>query len=409
MPFSYRIVTKTYFTAIRLASIFNPKAKLMLAGRKNWKNELITKIDTNSKYIWFHSASLGEFEQGRPLIEKIKSEKPEYKIILTFFSPSGYEPRKNYKFADIVSYLPFDSPKNALDFVKIVNPKLAIFIKYDIWYYFLKNLKEYNVPTYLISAIFRENQIFFKSYGKSYKKALGFFDKIFLQNKESEILLGKYGFNNTVVCGDTRIDRVISISKQEYNNSILEKFCENKRCFVYGSTWLEDEKILANFINTSPEDFVFIIAPHEVNEKNIENIENTFKVNSQRFSEIIELKSDTRLIIIDTIGILSKIYRFAEIAYVGGGFGKGIHNILEAVVYNIPVVIGPNYKKFNEAVQLVKNQVVFSVNSSNDYVNIMKLLVGDGDIVMISGNNAKAYINASMGTTQIIFDNLQLI
>jgi len=406
MLFAYKIITQTYFFAIKIASIFNKKAKLMIEGRKNQIQEIKSKIDKNSKYIWFHCASLGEFEQGRPLIEKIKTEKPEYKIILSFFSPSGYEPRKNYQFADIVCYLPFDSRKNAKEFIETVNPAVAIFVKYEIWYYFLERLNKSKIPTYLIAAIFRPNQVFFKSYGKTYRKALGFFSKIFVQTEETEKLLHKFNFKNTLVCGDTRIDRVVAIANEKYENPILEKFCEGKKCFVYGSTWAADEKIIANFIKSSPEDYVFIIAPHQISEQNIKNVEKRFRIKSQRLSKIETLNPDTRLIIIDSIGILSKLYRYANVAYIGGGFGKGIHNILEAVVYEIPVVFGPNYKKFNEAVQLIKNEVAFSINNSKEYRNIMNVLISDVNMVEKCEINANSYINNSFGSTHKIFDNL---
>ena len=406
MLFAYKIITQSYFLSIKIASLFNKKAKFMIQGRKKWREELKSKIDKKSKYIWFHCASLGEFEQGRPLLEKIKTEKPQYKIILSFFSPSGYQARKDYQFADIVCYLPFDSAQNAKEFIEITNPSLVILVKYEIWYYFLERLNKNKIPTYLISAIFRPNQVFFKFYGKTYRKALGFFDKIFLQTEESQNLLKKYNFNNTLVCGDTRIDRVVDIAKEDYNNPIFKKFCKDKTCFVFGSTWEADEKLISNFINTSAKEYVFIIAPHEITEGKLRNIEQNFKIESQRLSKIEKLNPSTRLIIIDSIGLLSKLYRYAIIAYVGGGFGKGIHNILEAVVYEIPVIFGPNYKKFNEATELIANQVGFSVNTSKDYENIMNLLISGGNIYRNCQINAKQYISASFGSTHKIFNNL---
>lgn len=406
MLFAYKIITQSYFLSIKIASLFNKKAKFMIQGRKKWREELKSKIDKKSKYIWFHCASLGEFEQGRPLLEKIKTEKPQYKIILSFFSPSGYQARKDYQFADIVCYLPFDSAQNAKEFIEITNPSLVIFVKYEIWYYFLERLNKNKIPTYLISAIFRPNQVFFKFYGKTYRKALGFFDKIFLQTEESQNLLKKYNFNNTLVCGDTRIDRVVDIAKEDYNNPIFKKFCKDKTCFAFGSTWEADEKLISNFINTSAKEYVFIIAPHEITEGKLRNIEQNFKIESQRLSKIEKLNPSTRLIIIDSIGLLSKLYRYAIIAYVGGGFGKGIHNILEAVVYEIPVIFGPNYKKFNEATELIANQVGFSVNTSKDYENIMNLLISGGNIYRNCQINAKQYISASFGSTHKIFNNL---
>ncbi len=406
----YNLSTRLYFTSVRIATLFNSKAKKMIEGRRAWKNELNCRIDKSAKYIWVHCASLGEFEQGRPLIEEIKQNNPNnYKIILTFFSPSGYEIRKNYELADNVCYLPFDTKKNAIDFVKIVNPVYAVFVKYEIWYHMLSELFRNNIPVFLVSGIFRKNQIFFKYYGKSYRKALSFFKEIFLQDKESQEILKNVGITNTDVCGDTRTDRVISIANGKYENNILEKFSANKKCMVCGSTWPADEKLLCDLINNSTDDFRFIIAPHEITERHLKSIELMLNVKTDRLSKIDGFTTDLKVIIVDSIGILSKIYRYAQIAYIGGGFGQGIHNILEASVYEIPVAFGPNYKKFREACDLVKINAAFSINTIDELKSIVNNVYSDSQYYKKIQEATKHYITASFGATQHIFNKMQLI
>lgn len=408
----YSITTKLYFFAIRVASLFNKKASLLVRGQKNWRQNLSAQIKDGTSYIWFHCASLGEFEQGRPLIEKFKNDPltKDIKIVLSFFSPSGYEIRKNYKSADIVCYLPFDKSRNAKDFIKIINPRFAIFVKYEFWHYYLQELKNQNIPTYSISAIFRKNQIFFRPYGKFYLNTLKSFKHIFVQDKNSGQLLTKHNINNYDICGDTRTDRVIQIAQEKYYNEILEDFSNNKKTMVCGSTWPEDEAIITQLINKSNKDYRFIIAPHEIDTKHIENIEKSLKVNSIRYSQIKEtLPNDLKVIIIDSIGLLSKLYRYGNFSYVGGGFGKGIHNILEAVVYKIPVIFGPNYKKFKEAQDLVNLGVAFSIKNLLELENItFKTLNAPRKAVEIN-NLAKDYIMQSSGSTQLIFDKLHYI
>ncbi|HOZ29508.1 MAG TPA: glycosyltransferase N-terminal domain-containing protein [Bacteroidales bacterium] len=379
----------------------------MISGRVNWRNELKAKIDKNKSYVWIHCASLGEFEQGRPLIEKIKSENAGVSILLTFFSPSGYEIRKNYQFADIVCYLPFDSKANAKDFIDIVKPKYAVFVKYEIWYYFLKELSIRNIPVFLISGIFRKNQIFFKWYGKSYRKALSFFSHLFLQDDKSAELLKNFGFSDYSVCGDTRMDRVMNIAGENYVNPLLEQFSENNNIIVCGSTWEEDEKILCAFINEFFGKYKLIVAPHEINEKHIEKIEKLLKIKSVRLSNLKAIDDSISVIIVDSIGLLSKLYRYAKVAYVGGGFGKGIHNILEAIVYNIPVIFGPNYKKFKEANDSILAGTAFEIKHIDDLENIINKLFCNVERYVTIKNDTQKYIQKSFGATAKIYEKLQ--
>lgn len=376
----------------------------MISGRKNWKDELLSKISKDEKYIWIHAASLGEFEQGRPLIEKIKKQNPHEKILLTFFSPSGYDIRKNYQFADIVCYLPFDCKKNAREFIKIINPKKVFFVKYEFWCFYIDELFNKKIPLYLISGIFRKNQLFFKPYGKFYLKRLEKFSFFFLQDENSKKILNNFNINNCIVCGDTRHDRVFQIAKDNYSNEYLEKFSKNKNTIVCGSTWIEDEIILCEIFDKLDNDFNLIIAPHEITEKNISYLEKHFGKNAVKFSEIENAKLDNmKLIIIDSIGILSKIYRYGKFAYVGGGFGKGIHNILEATVYNIPVFFGPKYKKFKEAIDLIDENVAFTFNNKEELLKQIQELSLQEKYDK-SKENAKKYFLKSVGATEEIYN-----
>lgn len=383
----------------------------MIAGRKNWREELKSKVNKGDKYIWFHCASLGEFEQGRPLIEKYKKENPDniYKVVLSFFSPSGYDIRKNYEYADIVCYLPFDTKKNAHDFVEIINPEFAVFVKYEFWYHMIKELETKSIPSFLISGIFRKDQVFFKKLGKSYLKCIKSFKYLFIQDKISAEILNNHGIKNTLVCGDTRTDRVVQIAKEEYRNTFLESFSEHKPTLVCGSTWPEDEKLLFDLINTTT-DFNYIIAPHEIHEKHLSFIEQNITKSYCRLSNSDNINSkEVNVIIVDSIGLLSKIYRYGEIAFIGGGFGKGIHNTLEAVAYEIPVLFGPNYKNFKEAVDLVEIEAAFVVENTEKLHSITKKLINHSNIATKSQYSAKQYIQHSFGATQQIFDKMHVI
>ncbi len=406
----YVIATRLYFFAISIASLFNSKAKLIVKGQKNWKHNLKKQIQKDAKYIWIHCASLGEFEQGRPLIEKIKSNKltSEYKIVLSFFSSSGYEVRKDYEYADIICYLPFDTQKNAKQFINIIKPEFAVFVKYEFWHFYLKELKNNDIPAYIISAIFRKQQMFFKPYGKFFLKTLKNFKHLFIQDENSAKLLSSKNINNYKICGDTRIDRVVSIANEEYKNSILEKFSENKFTIVCGSTWAKDEKIISQLIDNTDDTYRFIIAPHEVNERHIQDIEKHISMPTVRYSQIENVQTENiKVVIIDSIGMLSKLYRYGKIAYIGGGFGKGIHNTLEAAVYNIPVIFGPNYLKFKEAIDLVNINVAYSIKSYSELENIVKNRLSNIENLNKIKIEAEKYIKRSVNSTQVIFDTLQ--
>jgi 3-deoxy-D-manno-octulosonic-acid transferase len=405
----YNLITQFYFFSIRIAAFFNPKAKLMILGRRNWRSELKTKVEKDKVYIWIHCASLGEFEQGRPLIEKIKENSPQTNIVLTFFSPSGYEIRKNYKYADIVCYLPFDSKANAKDFINIVNPEYAVFVKYEIWYHFLKNLHTKKIPVYLISGIFRKTQIFFKWYGKFYKQALKFFTYLFLQDNSSAELLKKHEITNISVCGDTRIDRVVSVAEEKYSNAVLTEYSSSDNVIVCGSTWEEDEAILCRFINEFNDKYKLIIAPHEIGERHLQKIEKQLSVQSVRLSCTNSINPEVKVVIIDSIGILSKLYRFGTLAYIGGGFGKGIHNVLEAVVYNIPVLFGPNYKKFKEAKDLINENSAFEIRDYENFKSITNNLFCNNEICIKIKNQTEQYITKSFGATSRIYEKMQIL
>ena len=381
----------------------------MISGRKNWRGRLKQAINNNENYIWFHCASLGEFEQGRPLIERYKKEYPNYKIVLSFFSPSGYEIRKDYQYADIVCYIPFDTKVNAKDFINIIKPKFAVFVKYEFWYYMLMELQKQEISSFLISGIFRQNQVFFRKIGKSYLQCIKSFSHLFLQDNASAELLAKYEIHGATVCGDTRIDRVVQIAAEEYNNLFLKEFSSNSKTIVCGSTWPEDEKYICQFINKS-DDIRFIIAPHEINEQHLKNIESGINSSVCRLSQVENKNpSDYKVVLIDSIGILSKVYRYGDIAYVGGGFGKGIHNILEPAVYRMPIVFGPQYSSFKEAVDLINRKGAFKISGLIDLESIVNMLINDAELAENSRISTKQYISESFGASQQIFEKMQII
>lgn len=393
----YRIATQLYFAVIRLAAFFgNKKAALWVAGRKNLFDEIEAKASALQGCYWFHCASLGEFEQGRPLMERIKKDNPQQKIVLTFFSPSGYEVRRNYAGVDAVFYLPADSPKNAKKFICLLNPKVAIYIKYEFWQCFLFELKKQGIPTFLVSGIFRKEQHFFKWYGKRLRKALNCFTRLFVQNEVSKTLLQNIGVTNVTVAGDTRFDRVAEVKAQAQKLPVIEEFIGDKKVFIAGSTWPEDEKIIAELIAKRSEGWRFIIAPHEVNNTSISRLQQLFP-DCELFSQPKNLQSN--VLIIDSIGILSSIYQYATIAYVGGGFDKGIHNILEPAVYGVPVVFGPNHKRFAEAIALVASGAGFSIGNANDLVKSFDQLNANEAFYHSACANAGAYVADNAGAT----------
>lgn len=381
----------------------------MLSGRKNWVQKLKVQIDPASKYIWFHCSSLGEFEQGRPLIESAKRKFKNHKIVLSFFSPSGYEIRKNYEGADVVCYMPFDTRRNATIFIDLFKPEKVFFVKYEYWHFFLKTLQSNNIPTYLISAIFRENQVFFKWYGSWFRKILDSFTWMFVQDGASQKLLNSNGITKVSIAGDTRFDRVADIVRQKRSILLAESFKGDSNLLIAGSSWPADEAILCNFINQAKEDVKFIIAPHEVHKSHIEAIQSKLTVPFSVFSELDERTThfdDKRVLIVDTIGILSSLYQYGDIAYIGGGFGVGIHNTLEAATYGMPVIFGPNYKKFREAVQLIECGGAFTISNETEFNACLNHLLTNPKECMKSGKYAGDYVASNTGATRFILDHL---
>lgn len=405
MKLIYFLSVKIYSLLIYIAAPFNSKANKAIKGRKNIFSNLEKYVDKNEKYIWVHAASLGEFEQARPLMELIKKTNPKEKIMLSFFSPSGYEVQKNYKYADIVTYMAFDSNKNAKKLLNSINIKCAFFVKYEFWYFHIHNLNKNNIPVYLISAIFRKSQLFFKPYGRFYRNILKNYEIIFLQNNESKHLLENYGITNNIVCGDTRADRVLSIANEEFINKKLEDFTKSSFTIVAGSTWMPDEDLLLKLLSEKELKIKFIIAPHEVSNKNINRLlENN---NSIKYSEIDACNNieDFKIIIIDSIGLLSKLYRYANLAYVGGGFGKGIHNTLEAAVYGVPVLFGPNNKKFNEAQELKRINAGFEISKYNELLKIVSKLYNTPSLSEKIKEDTCEWFNKSKGAVSVIYEN----
>ena len=370
-----------------------------------WKTNSILreKIDRNAKYIWFHASSLGEFEQGRPMIEKVKAQYPEYKILLTFFSPSGYEVRKNYNGADIVCYLPFDTPYRVKKFLNLANPAVAVFIKYEFWGNYLRELKKRGIPVYIISAIFRPDQLFFQWFGVPYRKMLYCFTHLFVQDERSKELLGQYGIRNVTVYGDTRFDRVLQIREEAKDLPLVKMFKgDNAFTFVAGSSWGPDEDLFLEYFNTHPE-MKLIIAPHVIDENHLVEIISKLKRPYVRYTRADEknvLKVDC--LIIDCFGLLSSIYRYGEVAYIGGGFGVGIHNTLEAAVYGIPVIFGPKYQKFMEAIRLLEAKGAYSIKDYNELKTLLDRFRTDDVFMRETGANAGYYVTSNAGATEKI-------
>jgi 3-deoxy-D-manno-octulosonic-acid transferase len=421
MRFLYTTSIHLYNIAIHVAALFNPKAKLWVRGRKNIFQQLRATLKTNdSKLLWVHCASLGEFEQGRPLIERLKNQDSGVKILLTFFSPSGYEIRKNYAGADYVFYLPIDTARNAKQFVELVKPKAVFFVKYEFWFNYLHELKNQHIPTYLISGIFREDQHFFKGYGKWFRKQLNSFTHFYLQDRSSLELLQSLGFENVTVAGDTRFDRVFEIANNVKQIDVVKQFVGDKKVLIAGSTWAEDEKIIADWLNKNQEsrtnseqlatsNYKLIIAPHEIDETHIQAIISLFS-NFQivRYSQANEVSIKTaQLLIIDNIGMLSSLYQYGHIAFIGGGFGKGIHNILEAATFGLPILFGPNYQKFTEAKELIRLGGAFSITDASAFEKNM-LLLNDEQVLKTASHIAKYYVQSRVGATDTILSAVSI-
>lgn len=406
----YSFAIYVYMLAVIIVSPFNKKAWALVKGHFNTFLILRHKIDKNERYVWFHAASLGEFEQGRPLMERFRREHPEFKILLTFFSPSGYEVRKNYEGADVICYLPFDTPGNVRSFMRLVHPEMAFFIKYEFWMNFITACYKRHIPVYSVSSIFRKNKIFFRWYGQSYSKVLNHIEHYFVQDEESATLLAKKGLRDKVtIVGDTRFDRVLDICSQAKELPVVKSFVQGTgNILVTGSSWGPDEDIIIPYFNTHPK-MKLILAPHVVSEEHLHLIENKLKRPSIRYTEATEDNvKEADCLIINCYGLLSSIYRYGNIAYVGGGFGVGIHNVPEAAVYGVPVLIGPNNKGFREAQDLLQMGGCFEVNGSTLFNAVMDRLIKDKHLRTTRGGIGKDYIESNAGATETIFRTLKL-
>lgn len=398
----YNIVIYLFLIGVAVASLFDKKVRKMWRGERAAFDTLRRQVDPGAQYVWFHAASLGEFEQGRLLIESIRERRPEYKILLTFFSPSGYEVRKNYAGADIVVYLPVDTPTNAARFLDAVRPVMAFFIKYEFWYNYLHILKRRGVPVYSVSSIFREGQIFFKWYARSYTKVLRCFTHFYVQDETSARLLATLGITDVTVTGDTRADRVLSIKEQSSPLPLVAAFTQGRRVFIAGSSWGPDEDIFIPFFNEHP-DWRMIIAPHVISDEHLAQIESKVRGRVARYTTATEAAvRDADCLLIDCFGLLSSIYRYADVAYIGGGFGDGIHNTLEAAVWDVPVFFGPNNKKFMEARGLQTAKGGFEITGYNDFRAAMQAFIADVSWMQEAGRNAGDYVRSHAGATETI-------
>lgn len=418
----YNIVIYFVLWGIAIASLFDEKVRKMWRGEREAFKILKQKVDPNAKYIWFHAASLGEFEQGRPLMERIRKDYPQYKILLTFYSPSGYEVRKNYEGADIICYMPVDTRLNAIRFLRLVRPVMAFFIKYEFWSNFLHILKHRNIPTYSVSSIFREDQVFFKWYGRNYAGVLKCFTRFFVQNEESKRLLEGIGITAVDVVGDTRFDRVLQIKEAAKQLPICEAFRtgvassqsadvphHDFKVFVAGSSWPPDENIFIPFFNEH-KDWRLLIAPHVIAEEHLKLILSLIKGKKVvRYTQTTpEEAAEADVLIIDCFGLLSSMYNYGDVAYIGGGFGVGIHNTLEAAVWNMPVIFGPNNKKFQEAQGLLKSGGGFEINTYEDFSGLMSSLMNDETFMKQAGDKAGAFVAHLAGATDKVLASVKL-
>lgn len=411
----YNTSIKAYGMALKLASNFNEKAKLWVNGRKNWEEKIASKISETDKVLWVHCSSLGEFEQGRPVIEALKEKYPSHKIAVSFFSPSGYEIRKNYQGADLIFYLPLDTKSNAEKLIKVLHPEILILVKYEYWFNLISALHQHKIPTIVVSSIFRDSQNFFKKDGNNwFANKLSLIDHFFVQNQKSKNLLDSIQITQNTIAGDTRFDRVKQIVHQDNHLDFIETFKSNSKLIVVGSSWPKDEDLFIELINQKLNDnWKILFAPHNLNEAEINSFLNKINQKSIKFSDL-EKKSTQELIesktfILNTIGILSKVYAYADITYIGGGFGAGIHNTLEAVTYGNPVVFGPKYKKFQEAVDLIEVGGGFSISNQNEFDEIMNRLMNDEKFRKESGKKAGDFVQNSPNATKIILEYIDHI
>lgn len=395
----YEIVISLYTLGVAVMSLFNDKVKKMWRGEREAFRVLRNSVDPGSRYVWFHAASLGEFEQGRPIMERLRREHPELKILLTFFSPSGYEVRKNYEGADIICYLPLDTYFNARRFLNLVHPEVAFFIKYEFWWNYLHILKRRNVPVYSVSSIFRPNQVFFRWYGRTYSNVLKCFTRFFVQNEVSRQLLAKLGITEVEITGDTRFDRVLQIKSQAKSLPIVEAFRQDYKVFVAGSSWPPDEDIFIKYFN-GRDDWRLIIAPHVISEDHLQQILSKLKGKAVRYTEATpESVADAKILIIDCFGLLSSIYGYGHVSYVGGGFGVGIHNVLEAAVWNIPVIFGPNNERFQEAQDLLASGGGRQIDDYQQFESLMNGYIADDCLRKADGDKAARYVSSKAGAT----------
>jgi len=405
----YSLGIYLYAGCIKIASIFNKKARLLVRGHRQIFSTLEKQVDKSASYLWFHASSLGEFEQGRPLIERIHNKHPECRILLTFFSPSGYEVRKDYKGADIICYIPFDTPLNVKRFLDTIRIEKAFFIKYEFWPNFLKGLYRRNIEIFSISSIFRSGQLFFKWYGKGYAKALTYFKHLFVQDRHSKDLLYSIGITDVSIVGDTRADRVIEVAAASKQFPIIEKFVNGNPTFIAGSSWPADEELFIPYF-LPKRDWKLIIAPHEIHEEHLTEIEGRLEGR-----DCIRLSKATLdnikgydTLIIDCFGMLSSIYRYGHIAYIGGGFGVGIHNVLEAAVFDIPVLFGPNNKRFREAQDLKRLKGGFEITDAYSFRILIDKFISDPGFLKKAGKNAGDYVRSSSGTSDRILGEIGL-
>ena len=410
MYFLYNLIVLCASAVLRLLAMFSPKLSLFVAGRQGVENLLNQKISKTDRVIWVHAASLGEYEQGLPVMEDISQKYPTYKLVLTFFSPSGYEVKKHTTSADIVCYLPLDTKKNADLFLKWVHPEVAIFIKYEIWPNYLRALHQRNIPTLLVSALFNNRQVFFKWYGGLMRKSLAYFSHIFVQNLNSQTLLASIGITEVTIAGDTRFDRVLNISNKDNSLDFMKHFARDKFCVVAGSTWAEDEIILTDYINNTEHPIQFVIAPHTIKPNHIEALKASITKPVLCYSELGNAHAiHPVVLIVDTIGLLTKVYSYADVAYVGGGFATGLHNTLEPAVFGIPVIIGPDYEGFAEAESLVKRKGIISIETYQGFESTLNRYVEDDTFRLETGKINSDFIAQNHGATLKIMNKLHSI
>jgi 3-deoxy-D-manno-octulosonic-acid transferase len=405
----YTLALQMYAVLIRQASLWNPKARQWINGRKGLFKQIAKALETNTATIaWFHCASLGEFEQARPVIEEFRKRYPAYKIFLTFFSPSGYEVRKNYPGADYIFYLPLDTRHNASQFIRLVKPAIAFFAKYEFWYHYLTQLNKEDIPAISFSAIFRKEQIFFKKHGQFFRNILKDFDHIFVQNSQSAVLLQEIGIQQVTIAGDTRFDRVQAICEQKKELPLVQRFKNSQKLLVIGSCWPQDMAVLIPFLNHFAQPLKVLIAPHEIHAEEIQTLQKELLIKSVRFSQAQESTvADFDVLIIDNIGMLSSLYQYGEFAYIGGAFGKGLHNILEAATFGMPVFFGPAYQKFQEAKDLIDSKAAISITNTEEFSTQFTYLYTHEPVRLEKAAVARKYVQQNTGATQKILDYCQ--